>query len=410
MPCWFDVGRDQLTLWQSFFGLALQQAEHNFVLAEQRLPKYLLPRTRMRLEQADHANRQIMRDVKNLFDSVGLEAKIAPEFANDDASRLLQYMELLLRDWAWDTAIAPPLSENTLELERLRAALIDVAKPLGHTLVLGSGAGRLSWDIQCHFNPETTLAVDVNPLLCSGAHRLVALQQPWQLTELQADPQVGLPPLRHWPLMPPGGNNDNRSRWFAVAANGWAPPLKRGALDTLITPWFIDVNGGDIRALIVHARALLKPGGLWINTGPLLYGGDASPLQRYAAEEIIEFLELAGFHIEYQKLAVTPFLNSPLSMQMRAEQVWTFVARAPGESARLPDSDPPNWVVLPHLPIPKLVVTQPQDPVLRQILDLVDGRVSISDIAALFAPNLEPGQDPINLVQVLFMEHLLPPK
>lgn len=407
MPCWFSVGKAQLTLWQSLYGIALQQAERNFALAEQELPLYdLPPRGRARIQHMQQANRQIIEDVKNLMDSAGLEAQIAPEFANYDASRMLQYFELLLRDWAWDEAVPAEENENHRELQRVRQAVENAPAPLGHTLIIGAGAGRLSWDIHCELNPSSTLALDTNPVLISAAHRLVAHQNPWLLTEVHPNPQTDYEPVRRWTLAAKS-NAERLPNWFALAANAWSPPIKSGSVDTVITPWFIDVNGKEIRILIAQVQKLLKPGGLWINTGPLLYGTDISPMRRYTTEEIRELAELAGFEFCYENVEISPYLKTPLSAQLRTEQVWTFVARAPQPNQPPPKSDPPAWILLPHLPIPALNIPPPEDPTLQHLLSLVDGQRSINDIANLIAPNLEKDQNPLHLVQAVFVEYLL---
>jgi N2227-like protein. len=407
MPCWFSTGKMQLTLWQSLYGIALQQAEKNFLIAEQEIPTHdLLPRARARMQLAQQANRQIIEDVKDLLSSAGLEAKIAPEFANYDASRMLQYFELLLRDWAWDAAVSPTENENHRELNRVRQAVKNSPTPLGHTLVMGAGAGRLSWDIHCELNPSSTIALDTNPVLISAAHRLIARQKPWQLTEVHPNPQIDHEPIQRWTLAA-NGETEKASSWYALAANAWSPPLKPGSIDTLITPWFIDVNGKEIRILIAQVQKLLKPGGLWINTGPLLYGTDISPMRRYTKDEIRELAGLAGFEFLYENVENTPYLKTPLSAQVRTEQIWTFCARAPQKNQPLQVSNPPAWILLPHLSIPKLNIPLPQDPTLQHLLSLVDGYRSINDIAELIAPNLDNNQDPVHLVQAVFVEYLL---
>src|SRR5690606_32887966 len=50
------------------------------------------------------------------------------------------------------------------------AALTD--HKLGRTLVLGAGAGRLAYDIHTQLAPDTTVALDFNPLLMIIARRV----------------------------------------------------------------------------------------------------------------------------------------------------------------------------------------------------------------------------------------------
>lgn len=408
MPCWFNVGQGQLRLWQSLYGLALEQAERNFQQSQQEpLPHDMLDSSRERIAAMHQANEKIIASLKILMSEAGLEPTIDPEFAKYDPARMLQYFELLLRDWAWDGAIAADESENTVELARVRAACEAAGQPLGHTLVLGAGAGRLSWDIHRLLNPESTIALDTNPVLITAAHRLVVQQKEWQLTELQPNPQAGLEPMRHWTLRAPVVDQNVHEKWFAMAANAWSPPFKANVFDTVVTPWFIDVNGKDARVLIAKVQRLLKPGGLWLNTGPLLYGSDIPPSRRYSHSEICELMTLAGFEVRYQNFEVSPYLNTPLSAQARNEQVWTFAAAAPALDWVPPPSHPPAWVVLPHLPIPLFDAALPDEPVLRHLLALVDGQQSINQIAGQIAQNLGPDKDPVALVQAVFMEYIV---
>ena len=171
----------------------------------------------------------------------------------------------------------------------------------------------------------------------------------------------------------------------------------------------MDVNGREIRELIGLVAQLLKPGGLWINTGPLLYASNLTLAQKYTHEEILTLLEMAGFSVEFQQAETVTYLKSPLSTQVRGEQVWTFAARAPAQGYINTQVEfPPAWLQLPHLPIPQSVAqVQQQNPVLQQLLGLVDGRTSLQQIAAQMAPNLDPGQDALALVKTVFAQLLL---
>lgn len=408
MPCWFNVGQSQLRLWQSLYGLALEQANRNLELSQQEGTPYdLLTSNRERLEMNHRANNQIIHSLRTLMDEAGLQPIIDPEFANYDSARMLQYFELLLRDWAWDSAVSPEDNENSAEFARIQSACQSTGTSLGHTLVLGAGAGRLSWDIQRYLEPESTVALDTNPVLITAAHRLVAEKKKWLLPELQPNPQAGFEAVRNWTLCAPMADPSMHDRWFAMAANAWNPPFRAGVFDTIVTPWFIDVNGKDVRTLIAQVQRLLKAGGTWINTGPLLYGPDIPLARRYTQSEIAELITLAGFEVSYQNIEVSPYLKTPLSAQIREEQVWTFVAKAPVLGMALPESQPPAWIVLPHLPIPIFDTAPPEEPVLQHLLSLVDGRRSINHIAGQIAPNLGADKDPVALVQAVFREYIL---
>ena len=407
MPCWFDVGLAQQQLWESLYALAIKSGQNNLERNRQRNLSDMLPSSVKRIHNMDAVNNSIVEAMDVLLNDMGLNKTVHPEFANYDPSRMLQYFELLLRDWAWDGAQHQAESENARELERITAAHKAIDKPLGDTWVIGAGAGRLSADIHHHLKPSHTVALDTNPVLISCAYRLVAQQKPWQLPEIHPGPQLGIPLTKVWPMNAP--SYTNMDTWYAVAGNAWRPPLKQHSFDTLITPWFMDVNGREVRDLIGQVQKYLKPGGVWINTGPLLYGPDITDMHRYSHEEIIELLEVAGFEVIYQNKVQSPYLDTPLSEEKRIEQIWTFAAVAPSEfPPTYANINPPAWIVLPHLPIPtNQTFNTHGNPVLQHLVAQVNGATSINDIADIMRPNLGEDKNPLEVVRGAFLEYLL---
>lgn len=411
MPCWFRDGEQQKRVWQNLFGLTLAQSKTNLEVAEMELQQCdLLPQVRERLEKTYRANERLIEAFAELMEDAGMTPELVPELSHQDPGPMLQYFELLMRDWGWDTLAGEAESGNAAELRRVNQAIAKAGlDELGAVLVLGAGAGRLSYDIHTHFKPRCTLALDNNPLLINAAHRLVTLKKNWQLPEIQANPQDGYQPLKDWTLQMPPGDADH-SQWFALAADAWHPPLRTTSFDVIVTPWFIDVNGREVRDLIAQVSRLLKPGGYWINTGPLLYSKHQPLSQQYSHDEIRTLLRLAGFTLQSDAVETTAYLKTPLAAQGRYEQMWTFAAQAPNAAAvQTPEDEGlPAWVVLPHLPIPVFANAQAQEhPVLAHILSLVDGNRSIFDLAALMAPNLGPNQDPVAMMKSVFVEYLL---
>ncbi|HEY7773751.1 MAG TPA: hypothetical protein VIC26_11260 [Marinagarivorans sp.] len=409
MPCWFDVGLSQQRLWESLYALAIRSGEHNLERNRQRNLSDMLPSSVRRIQTMDNINNGIVEAMDVLLKDMGLNKTIHPEFANYDPSRMLQYFELLLRDWAWDEARAVAGSENARELERVAAAHAATGKPMGDTWVIGAGAGRLSADLHHALQPRHTVALDTNPVLISCAHRLVAQQRAWQLPEIHPGPQIGIPLTHVWPMQVPDYEPARMATWYAMAGNAWRPPLKKHSFDTIVTPWFMDVNGREVRELIGQVQRYLKPGGVWINTGPLLYGPDITDVHRYSHAEIIELLELAGFKVVYQNHVQSAYLDTPLSEEKRIEQIWTFAATAPDHfPPAYPDTQPPAWIVLPHLPIPAdQALNAHGNPVLEHLVAQVDGQTCINDIADIMRPNLAEDKNPLEVVRGAFLEYLL---
>jgi hypothetical protein len=67
--------------------------------------------------------------------------------------------------------------------------------------------------------------------------------------------------------------------------------------DYVVTLFFIDTSLNAI-ATIEHIYALLKPGGTWINLGPLLWTGGAQASVELSLEEVINLAEEVGFIVE----------------------------------------------------------------------------------------------------------------
>ena len=438
MPCWFDTGIRQHAVWQNLYANMLERGETNLAQSQALLnDKTQLASTQARLHRLCAGNQAMLAALNTLLAGAGLSAIKHAEYADHDASHMLQYYELLLRDWAWPATEAldadsetnhvigrNTVDENRAELNRIAVALKATGKGLGDTWVIGAGAGRLSVDMHMQLGASHTIALDANLLLITAAHRLVTQNIAWQLPELNSRPQHGFAthhvwslPYRPWPNYTTP--REHLQNWYAMAGNAWQPPLKPGCFDSVVTPWFMDVNGREPAALIAQVQKYLKPGGLWLNTGPLLYSASLNDAQKLSHDEIIELLVLAGFEVVYQNIETSAYLNSPLNAQTRTEQIWTFAAVAPLANATHPvqthllpahplPTQPPAWVLLPHLPIPINITFNTQgNAVLEQLAAKVDGVNSLNSIAEVMRANLGPEKDALEIVRNAFVEYLL---
>lgn len=68
-----------------------------------------------------------------------------------------------------------------------------------------------------------------------------------------------------------------------------------GHYDIIVTHFFID-TARNLMAYFDTIQRLLKPGGKWINFGPLLYG--TGPFVQLSLEEIVDVVEEMGFEFE----------------------------------------------------------------------------------------------------------------
>lgn len=73
-------------------------------------------------------------------------------------------------------------------------------------------------------------------------------------------------------------------------------PVILGGYDFITTLFFIDTSL-DFFATLAQIYRLLKPGGLWINLGPLLWTGGAQAKVELSLEEVLAASKLVGFKI-----------------------------------------------------------------------------------------------------------------
>jgi hypothetical protein len=344
----------------------------------------LLPSTRQRLERIASANGENRSTVSALFAAAGLVADpIAlerAEWQKGEGARIVQHFEQALRDWAW-----PGIEQNSASLARL-VGVAGREQPLGRTLVLGAGAARLAYDLHCALAPELTIALDLDPFLILVAHA-VLFDEGLKLVETPIDPaspEVSAVPreLRR--------TGDPPRNFACLLADAFEPPFADGSFDTIVTPWFIDVAADDFRDVIGLVSQLLGPRGRWLNDGALLYKTSNFDL-RYSQQEVLELVQLAGFHIDAQAATEVAYLHSPDSGHARTESVLSFSATKGNAAVEEAGVTTPNWILLRHLNVPAFPRAAPNAPSLvAKILNLADGSRCINEIAAAMEEQVEP--------------------
>lgn len=423
LPCWFPSGQLQRELWQDLYAKFLEQAEvtRELHLADMNGPG-LLNASQQRVQELLQLRLRTFTAISGLLTEAGLQPKKAAAFAAFTPESFAQYYELMLRDWAWQKLLPSEYreyeDENTSALASVMRVMEASTVPSPRRiLVLGSGAGRLSWDMHCALNAELTVALDQHPLLIYLSHKLVRQNQSFVLPDTRKLPREGLPRTVEWTLTCESGTQAQRDSWLPFAGDAWALPFAEGSFDLVVTPWFIDITGRDVKTLIPVVERMLKPGGRWLNYGPLLYSDQLPESQRYTFAELRELLRLSSFDFLAEEFNRVPYTYSPLNERGRMEEVWSFVARSAldrdhlrygGEWGGVVDkANPPNWWVLPHLPIPRF--TQPNlfPESLNNISRLVDGSRSIQQLAELLAPNLPEDQDPVTFVYDFLAEYVV---
>ena len=314
-----------------------------------------------------------------LLASIGVESE---ERTEKDRRRvpgegtITAYYHQIHRDWGWD---ADGSEENRAALTAVKAALPPDG--VGRMLVLGPGAARLPWDVHRAGRATLTVALDLNPLPLLVAAAVTA-GETLQLYEFPISPRTSESAVvdRTLRCEDPGAEN-----FHFVLADGLDPPVPDEAFDTVFTPWFIDQVPTDLATLMPTIRRVLRPGGTWLNHGPLLYHPSHTMfVHRYRADEVLDLLADNGFEVRHQSWERMLYMQSPAGSQGRTEGVLTFAATRGEPVEAGDDAELPAWIDRPDLPVQALPAFhgyKPPHPMFASVLSLIDGARSAREIA-----------------------------
>jgi SAM-dependent methyltransferase/uncharacterized protein YbaR (Trm112 family) len=338
--------------------------------------------TRTRLERLAAGQSAYLAEIDAILEPVlgcggaPLESHAALRTALPAAQGLLTYESNVFRDWCWGAA------ENAAALEEVRALLPPGARH--RILVLGSGAGRLAYDLHQASAAELTVALDINPLLACVGHR-VSRGETLELTEFPLAPRSPGDVAVARSLLAPA---PARPGLVFVLGDALQAPFVAGAFDVVVTPWLLDILEVPADLLVARINRLLAPGGAWINHGSVGFC-HADPAERLTADELLERVRVRGFAVAATREREVPYLCCPESRHRRLEQVLTFRADRLAECPLPPyRALLPDWIVDGSLPIPATPAFRSQAVATRThayIMSLIDGARSLNDVAAVLA-------------------------
>jgi hypothetical protein len=380
LPWLFAEPNAALGEWRGRLHFSLQKLERERLQAAAALADTgLRQETRTRLERLERAMRDHGARLRTLLAPLELEQHTA-SYETYLALRtrlpadqgLTTYYANLHRDWCWGQA------ENEASFEAIEAALRAV--PPNRALVLGAGAGRLAYDLHMRTPAAVTVALDFNPLLAIVADT-VTRGATLELYEFPIAPRGDVALLRTLAAPAPA-----RPGLAFVLADAHRPPFVRGAFDTVVTPWLVDILPERFDLLCARVNAQLRDGGCWLNFGSLSFH-DADPTARYGVDECRAALEENGFGgiaIEEREI---PYLSSPASRHARRERIVTWSARKCADVQKLPRHQAlPDWLVRGTEPVPLDDAFRGQAAATRIhafLMSMIDGRRSIKDMAQL---------------------------
>jgi len=102
---------------------------------------------------------------------------------------------------------------------------------------------------------------------------------------------------------------------------------RREGYDYIVTLFFIDTSL-DVLATISHIHKLLRPGGTWINLGPLLWTGGGQTKLELSLEEVLEAAEEIGFVIDKSETGTSArrTVECEYTSDKNAMMRWTYKA------------------------------------------------------------------------------------
>jgi SAM-dependent methyltransferase len=380
LPWLFAEPNAALGEWRGRLHFSLQRLDRDRQqLASALASAELRQATRARLEGLERATRDHGARLRALLAPLELEQHAA-SYETHLALRtrlppdqgLTTYYANIHRDWCWGEA------ENEASFDAVAQLLVDTAP--GRVLVLGAGAGRLAYDLHQRTAAAVTAVLDFNPLLLIVADR-VARGETVELYEFPIAPRGEAAVLRALSAPAPA-----RSGLVHVAADAHRPPFRRGAFDTVVTPWLVDILPERFDLLCARVNALLADGGRWLNFGSLSFH-DADPAARYGLDECRAALDENGFGDVAVDEREIPYLSSPASRHSRRERVVSWSARKRRDVKKVPRYHAlPEWLVRGAEPVPLGDSFRSQAAATRIhafLMSLIDGRRSIKDMAKL---------------------------
>lgn len=340
----------------------------------------LLPLTRERLELlknaiADHTQRlnDLLAPLKAEEPRASVATYLALRTRLPPDQGLTTYYPNMHRDWCWGT------EENEAALALLAPGLESL--PVNaKILVLGSGAGRLAYDIHAQHAPALTVALDFNPLFQFAAARIAA-GEALTLYEFPLAPRSLRDQALLRELKAPAAA---RPGLHMLLGDALRTPFREASFDVVVTPWLIDILPEDFATLCARVNRLLAKQGRWLNLGSLLFS-QAGADKHYSPDECAALIRAAGFTTPSFDEATIPYMCSPASRHGRRETVLAWHAVKQGKVKRPRRHEAlPDWLVKGTEPVPVLEAFRTQATTTRiyaGLMGLIDGRRSVKDMA-----------------------------
>lgn len=279
------------------------------------------PRKLGRLKEAVETNTVITEAIVKLASQeFSLEGDSFCETTQADLSRVRESLKHFVRDWS---------QEGTREREKIFRPILRVLGRVSvaerarmRVLVPGSGLGRLAWEIsQLGESSVEVLLLVLTPVggfitraVEFSYFMILAMRFLFSPATTKAN-QHQIQPFAHW--FSHQRSNEALFRTISVpdVVPRFSPSLElveedflkihnssdktasgTPGYDFIVTLFFIDTSI-NIFSTIEKIHYLLRPGGVWINLGPLLWPGSAQARAELSLDELMHVIQEIGFSV-----------------------------------------------------------------------------------------------------------------
>ncbi|KAH7308646.1 N2227-like protein-domain-containing protein [Stachybotrys elegans] len=280
------------------------------------------------------------RVVNHALDFYGITREEVEEYGrrpansniNNHKKSVSQSLKHIVRDWA---------EEGMVERNKTFTCILESLKPLlsnldttvtPRILVPGSGLGRLGYDIATAVPAAevvtnewsmyvniVTRYIESMPFRNSEAVHPFVDSWSHHVSDSDMQQKIPFPDIDHDPSRVLLVEGD-----FTTAFSG-----EFKSYDMIVTYFFID-TARNLMRYFDTIQTLLKPGGYWINLGPLLYG--SAPWVQLSLEDIVTVVEELGFRF-LDTTDICGELTWPDRSLRTMEAVYSFDAKALTKSA-----------------------------------------------------------------------------
>ncbi|KAJ7189029.1 N2227-like protein-domain-containing protein [Mycena filopes] len=290
-----------------------------------------------RLAQATNANGKIT-DAIAKFAEKEFDIDLPPRGGNSmDLMRVREALKHFIRDWS---------SDGLRERDRIFAPIVDVLCTVAvderanqRVLVPGSGLGRLAWEISELGFQETT----ANELSFFMTLALRFLLDPSTTSSVN---QHSIHPYAHWFSHQRSSDSLFRAISFPDVIPRLSPRFRLleqdfltlqppppvnpllpaiAGYDYIVTLFFIDTSL-NILTTLEHIYHLLRPGGTWINLGPLLWTSGGQAKLELSLEEVLRAAEELGFVIDPREDGQSQTVECEYTGDAQAMMRWIYRA------------------------------------------------------------------------------------